>query len=311
MYVNVVAFKSLFLKFLDHDNKMNPDSIIFEDGGMVEMEIPMENDPGAESSEPILEELLLGGNLVEVPSDLYENEDIFNTFFSVETWNNLIPEDVKLELLQYLPNFPTDDLDEKARTIEMLFGGQNFHFGNPLEKFREDLVNGDYLPENVEMKAMVATAQRRNFEEWLENYQFDIAQKCLDSRKKHLEAATGNIVTVPKIDRKHGGAKGGNMQEKISKRYMEEISRIKREIGEDGFSSDDEEFFNPKIPQYIPAKEPEETLYHQNGHLEELQLEEIGDNHIDAGVHAPLTQDMQPCFFSLLRDLFHQVNWEI
>ena len=90
------------------------------------------------------------------------------------------------------------------------------------------------------MKEMILDAQKRNYHQWMDKYQFEIAQKCLDSRKKLLESASGTIVTVPKIDQGRV-MKGGNMREKIGKRYKDEISRIKLEMGEEGFSSDDEE----------------------------------------------------------------------
>ena len=99
---------------------------------------------------------------------------------------------------------------------------------------------GEYAPENAGMKEMILDAQKRNYHEWMDKYQFDIAQKCLDSRKKLLESASGTIVTVPKIDQGRV-MKGGNMREKIGKRYKDEISRIKLEMGEEGFSSEDEE----------------------------------------------------------------------
>ena len=207
-------------------------------------------------------------------------------------------EDVKLGLLKYLPTFSTDDIDEKAKTIEMLFGGENFHFGNPLTKFRQDLLAGDYYPENADMKKLVITAQKRNFDEWMDNYQFEIAQKCLNSRKKHLEAATGNIVTVPKIEKKRS-QKGGNVGQKIRKRYLEEISRIKREIGEEGFSSDDEEFITPKVVEYKPKVEREVRT-------DTEEAVSIDDNIVFDDIPAPMTQDMQPCFFSLLSDIFSQ-----
>ena len=72
-----------------------------------------------------MEEILLDKDIVEIPPDLYENSELFSNFFSIDTWNDLLSEDVKLGLLKYLPTFSTDDIDEKAKTIEMLFGGEN------------------------------------------------------------------------------------------------------------------------------------------------------------------------------------------
>ena len=70
----------------------------------------------------------------ELPGALYEEEELFNQFFSIDTWNDLLPEEVKLGLLDLLPTFPADDIDEKAKTIEMLFAKENILFGNPLAK---------------------------------------------------------------------------------------------------------------------------------------------------------------------------------
>ena len=132
------------------------------DDPSTEIDIPYANH-SEERYKPSMEEILLDKDIVEIPPDLYENSELFSNFFSIDTWNDLLSEDVKLGLLKYLPTFSTDDIDEKAKTIEMLFGGENFHFGNPLTKFRQDLLAGDYYPENADMKKLVITAQKRNF----------------------------------------------------------------------------------------------------------------------------------------------------
>ena len=60
-----------------------------------------------------LKDLLIHDILMQLPSDLFENKDNFLNFFSIETWNNLVPEDIKHHLLQYLPTFAIDDATEK------------------------------------------------------------------------------------------------------------------------------------------------------------------------------------------------------
>jgi len=279
-------------------------SDVYNDDPAVEVDLPYLN-TSVDSivNDVVMEEVRLGSNTVELPSDLYENEELFNQFFSIDTWNDLLPEEVKLGLLNLLPSFPAEDIDEKAKTIEMLFGKENLHFGNPVAKFRQDLLAGDYFPDNVEMKKIVQNAQKRNYEEWMENYHYALVQDILDSRKSLLEVATGNVVTTPKIERKRG-PRGGNMKQKIRKRYLDEITRIKREVGEEGLSSDDEGYISPKI------KDPKlETSFK----VEDVPLtsktesEDVKPFHSeDLKVETPLTQDMQPCFMSLLRDLFMQ-----
>jgi len=281
------------------------ESDVYNDDPAMEMDLPYLN-TSVESvgNEPVLEEVLLGSRTVEIPSDLYENEDIFNQFFSIDTWNDLLSEEVKLGLLNLLPSFPADDIDEKAKTIEMLFGKENFHFGNPLSKFRNDLLAGDYFPDNVEMKKIVRAAQKRNYEEWMENHHYTLVQDILDSRKSLLEVATGNVVTTPKIERKRG-PRGGNMRQKIKKRYLDELSRIKREVGEEGLSSDDEGYISPNVPEIKPNISSQTVNLNSNEH--KVEAENIKhDSNGDFAAETPLTQDMQPCFMSLLRDLFLQ-----
>ena len=232
------------------------------------------------------EEVLLNDSIIELPKDLYQNKDIFHEIFNISTWNNL-PEDMKLDLQSLLPGFPEEDLEQKAKTIEMLFGGENLFFGNPVESFRKALVNGDFSPENVEMKRLILRAKKRNYHQWIQNYQLETAQKCLNSRKKLLEAATGNLVTVPKIDQNKSG---GNLFEIASNRYKDELARIKQELGDDDISSDEDDNVT-------------ETKYGENGD-DVSKVEDIEDSVEMETVDKP--QEMQSCFFSLLRDLFHQ-----
>merc|ERR1719427_672608 len=175
------------------------------------------------NNEVVMEEIFLGKSTVELPSDLYENEELFHQFFSIDTWNDLLPEEVKLGLLNLLPTFPADDIDEKAKTIEMLFAKENILFGNPLAKFRADLLAGDYFPENAEIKRLVLAGQRRDYDERMENHHYEVLQKILESRKGLLEAANGTVITAPKLERKRGRG-GANMRTKIKKRYKEELS---------------------------------------------------------------------------------------
>jgi len=292
------------LESVNQHEVMDVESDVYNDDPAVEMDIPYLN-TSVESvaNEVVMEEVRLGNNTIELPSDLYENEKLFNQFFSIDTWNDLLPEEVKLGLLNLLPSFPSDDIDEKAKTIEMLFGKENFHFGNPVGKFRQDLHAGDYFPDNVEMKKIVKNAQKRNYEEWMENYHYTLVQDILDSRKSLLELATGNVVTTPKIERKRG-PRGGNMKQKVRKRYLDEITRIKREVGEEGLSSDDEGYISPKVKEVKlePSEISDSTTLTAKIEPEDVKplLAE------DFQVETPLTQDMQPCFMSLLRDLFLQ-----
>ena len=305
IFIRQLDMSQDILEAVDSHQVMDVESDVYNDDPAVEMDLPYLN-TSVESvgNEVVMEEILLGKSTVELPSDLYENEELFNQFFSIDTWNDLLPEEVKLGLLNLLPSFPTDDIDEKAKTIEMLFGKENFHFGNPAEKFRQDLLTGDYFPDNVEMKEIVQSAQKRNYEEWMENYHYTLVQDILDSRKSLLEVATGSVVTSPKIERKRG-PRGGNMKQKIRKRYLDEITRIKREVGEEGLSSDDEGYISPKVKEIKVEPSPQtDTVSPVITKSEPEDFKPVLAE--DFQVQTPLTQDMQPCFMTLLRDLFMQ-----
>ena len=239
-----------------------------------------------------LKDLLIHDILMQLPSDLFENKDNFLNFFSIETWNNLVPEDIKHHLLQYLPTFAIDDATEKERTLSMLFSGENFHFENPLERFRDEVKKGSYSPESSEIKHFVLAAKKREHYHRVERLQFTTAQKCLNSRKKHLEAITGNIVTVPKIERKRGN-KINSTKEKIAKRFCEEIERIRREVGDEENSSDDDD---PNVREI--------NLGSGGDHWQKDTLNDRVKTQTDCVT--ALTQETHNCFFSLLRDLFMQ-----
>lgn len=242
-----------------------------------------------------LKELLIHDILMQLPLDLFENKENFSNFFSIDTWNNLIPEDIKQHLLQYLPAFAIDDATEKEKTLSMLFRGDNFHFGNPLERFRDEVNQGSFSPESSEIKTFVLAAKKREHHHRIERLQFATAQKCLNSRKKHLEAITGNIVTVPKIERKRG-SKVNSTKEKIAKRYCEEIERIRREVGDEEHSSDEDD-------QIVPVN----NLYSGGPHWQkETVIDREKNNTVDTDGVTALMQETHNCFFSLIRDLFLQ-----
>ncbi len=238
-------------------------------------------------------DLFIHDILMQLPSDLFENKENFLNFFSIETWNNLIPEDIKEHLLQFLPAFAIEDETEKQKTLSMLFGGDNFHFGNPLERFRDEVNQGSFNPESSEIKNLVLSAKKREYHNRIERLQFATAQKCLNSRKKHLEAITGNIVTVPKIERKRG-SKANSMKDKIAKRYCEEILRIRGEVGDEEYSSD----------------EDDQTIRGINGgaHWKKGTVTDRVkiDTNTNTDCVTALMQETHNCFFSLLRDLFMQ-----
>ena len=274
------------------------------DDPSVEMDLPFmdqhSNIEDKEDAEVRMEEVVVGDETIDIPSDLYTDPEIFNQFFSVDTWNDLLPEEVKLGLLKLLPSFHQDDIDEKAKTIEMLFGGENFHFGNPIGKFRIELLEGEFSQERRAMKSIVKEARERDHSEWLERHRLLLVQELLDSRKILLEEATGTQVTSPRIDTRLAGT-GGLVRQRVRKRYLDEVTRIKREVGEMGLSSDDEDCEEDRDdPQMKMALSSAAELTQDS----ESSLTKGFSHGANLSQGPALTQDLQPCFLALLRELF-------
>ena len=261
---------------------------------------------------------------------------------------------MKLGLVPLLPSFPEHDIDEKARTIEMLFGGENFHFGNPVSRFREELAAGDHLPERRAMRSMVAAARRREHDRWLEDLLLlllllQVAGGPPDGAGAEHPGEQGRgaggrhrgarhhpqvllhlhrhlllllhlhrgLFTIPRIDRvDRGGVRAG-----VRARYLEEIRRIKREVGEEGLSSDDEEGEGGGSAGEGGLREVGGGLRSVGGSVREVvgsileeESEEVeGDKEEAEGSREEVEvrreegggrEDLQPCFLALVRELF-------
>jgi len=188
------------------------------------------------------EDLLLDNTIINIPSELFTNSRLFFNFFSVDTCLNLDPT-IKEKINEMLPNFPEDDDDQKLKSLEMLFSGQNIAFGNPLIDFREKVLNGKFYPECVLMQRAVRNAKRRDKEIQIEEYQFRLMHDLLKSRKSLLELTSGNSVSLPlavqKLE-KQTITLGNSVQHRSSRRYIEEVHDVKNQVEEYDVSSDDE-----------------------------------------------------------------------
>jgi nuclear factor related to kappa-B-binding protein len=71
----------------------------------------------------------VGKEEIDIPFEIL-NRQVFDEIFSMETWNNLLSEEQRIELLKLLPD---------KSVISALFSKENFHFSNPLDIFFNQL----------------------------------------------------------------------------------------------------------------------------------------------------------------------------
>lgn len=207
-----------------------------------------ESEQSSQSLEPTR---ILKQNL-ELPKGLCENSNIFNEFFSLDTWRCL-PDHMKDQLKPLLPNFAeVCDHDKKNiqreinATVQKLFTNQITRFeSSPLIDFQRNLEEGNYRPDISRLRANINKSQRR--EQRFQNCERItlLAKSLAVSREQQLRYAYADgsaVDTIKQRKKKHSPIKLTTNAAAIrsEKRYFEEIAKIREEVGLDSDLSDDD-----------------------------------------------------------------------
>ena len=65
------------------------------------------------------------------------------------------------QLRTFLPT--GDDADDVDEVLAPLFGSGNFQFGNPVDKFKSDVEEGNLSPESQSVRRLFWKSERRNY----------------------------------------------------------------------------------------------------------------------------------------------------
>ena len=74
------------------------------------------------------------------------------------------------QLRSFLP--ANDDDDDEDEVLSSLFGSDNFHFGNPVDRFKSDLAEGRLSPESQSSRRLFWRSERRNYREAIQQKTF-------------------------------------------------------------------------------------------------------------------------------------------
>ena len=153
-----------------------------------------------------------------------------------------------LMLQELLPNLEgeTRENDElfKLETLKLLFNDQNFKFGNPVNHFKMNLLNGKYS-ENSERKRKILEKYRKKKEKLtLVTQHFANLQKSGKSQNVQI---THEVKRLSRQASKK--LKTMNLDERVGKRQITELRRIRLEVAEKGDSSDDENFIQELVSE--------------------------------------------------------------
>lgn len=190
-----------------------------------------------------MEEVLLEGQTVVLPQALCESHEIFKEFMSLDLFKNM-SEANKQHLMKYLPSFPENDVQEKEITLQKLFNRENFRFGNPLTDFHKKLQAGYYRPDICRMRALLKKAHYRHYKQQQRRYYYHLLKSILISRHKLLESASrGGPGTIPRSEKMPvPPPRPSAVQQRVRRRYFQELTAVREEVGESELSSEDENY---------------------------------------------------------------------
>ncbi|XP_017769715.1 PREDICTED: nuclear factor related to kappa-B-binding protein [Nicrophorus vespilloides] len=190
------------------------------------------------SDDDQMEEVLVGNARLELPQGMCEKREIFDEFFSSNTWN-LLSESNKQHLKQFLPKFPDNDDQEKNTTLAMLFAGEQFKFTSPLDDFYDHLKAGHYRPDIAKLRYFIRKAERKESLWRHRKLKEKLSAELVESRKNLLATVNGLPPGVEPKQPKSSQINLNPISHRTKRRYFQILSNIRAKVDESGFSSDE------------------------------------------------------------------------
>ena len=191
-----------------------------------------------------------------------------NTFlspqFMFEAWKSLTDEDKNrlkvsqfsnqkvaklqnssLNFQEYLPNLPEEDPRSNAEfqneTLGLLFSGANFKFSSPVSQLKMRLINGKLNPLTARKKEVVEQYRVKKHKLTMVTHHFASLSEAKINHENILSLSAHE--KIKRLSR-HAAKrlKTMNLDERVGKRYITELRRIRLEVQEKGDSSDDEDY---------------------------------------------------------------------
>lgn len=234
-----------------------------------------DSESNSESSNVVLEPARILKQHLDLPKGLCDNVNIFNEFFSLDTWNNL-PEPIKDHLVNFLPNFSPDPLinrHEQNTTIEQFFKHEIHRFdASPLRDFQKNLEEGNFQPDISRLRSNIQKSLRREqkFQEC--EYLSRLAKSLALSRERLLKAAydspCGATLKVERVFHGTNKLSTSAAAMRAKKRYFQDITTISEDVGLNPTLSDDENY-----PEGPPAQLSRKQRRHLSGIQVSLMVE--------------------------------------
>ncbi|MFH4973566.1 hypothetical protein AB6A40_000275 [Gnathostoma spinigerum] len=233
-----------------------------------------------QNTEP-LSRLCLGGEIVQVPTAIVEQESMFRDVITKEAYRMLTPE-AQNYLKRFLPKYEGAEADEE-RILECVFTSDpNFHFGNSLAKVYSKIKCGWFNPERTSDQVQLKDNRRLAYDHYIRYYYISLLKKLLVARHRLLKqvanlGAGEELSSVPpsaSVIRKRKSAV--TIRTRANHRVKLMLDDVKVKAGDTEPSSDEEE--EAPSPNAIPLTAAgRSTLY--------------SPDFVDLDLHQPIHMD--------------------
>lgn len=175
---------------------------LFEDDSMevLDLESGLGGATFPQGHQPPMEACLIEEETLVLPSQICEDAAVLSEMFTTELLGEILTSEDILHLHTHLPDFGPHNESERSRTWNMLFSGENFAFGNPVDSFAWKMESGLYNPDISQTRKLFLKLQKKNLRREQRNYYFNLLQNMLVSRQQLIEAASqlppGNHLSV-------------------------------------------------------------------------------------------------------------------
>ena len=129
--------------------------------------------------------------VIDLPISLFGDKSIVASVLNYETWTLLLDHEDRDHLRQYLPHFPRPQgsYHLQEETVQLLFSGKNFKFGNPVFQFHRKIQLGHFNPRISDLLALEQQASYAKYKLKQQKYYKDLLNEILMSRRATLHGA--------------------------------------------------------------------------------------------------------------------------
>uniref|UniRef100_F1LE50 Nuclear factor related to kappa-B-binding protein n=1 Tax=Ascaris suum TaxID=6253 RepID=F1LE50_ASCSU len=154
---------------------------------------PSTNIPVPSSNTKQFSRLCLGGEIVQVPSAIVQQEGLFRAVVTKEAFRSLSVE-AQTYLKRFLPKYEGAEKEEERILDAVFTADPNFYFGNPLGKVHSKIRCGWFNPERPSDQVQLRDNRRVLYDHYIRYYHISLLKKLLVSRRCLVEQATNRAI---------------------------------------------------------------------------------------------------------------------